>query len=156
MRTELECQLSSRGGLAQMVERSLSMGEVPGSIPGSSRKLFFCLFFQECLQAKDHLNYRYFHKRALYLSIVAGHLKKKKRHLGLKDVSFSLAVGNPLLPIILVEFEGVCVCVCVCVCSLSALFFDSSQLFKHHVGGKIHLITQVCVTKQVVSIMCEY
>ena len=35
------------GGLAQMVERSLSMREVPGSIPGSSNdKIFhFHLFF---------------------------------------------------------------------------------------------------------------
>ena len=32
-----------RGGLAQMVERSLSMREVPGSIPGSS--IFFVFFF---------------------------------------------------------------------------------------------------------------
>ena len=29
------------GGVAQMVERSLSMREVPGSIPGASRKVFF-------------------------------------------------------------------------------------------------------------------
>ena len=31
------------GGLAQMVERSLSMREVPGSIPGSSNDFFFLL-----------------------------------------------------------------------------------------------------------------
>ena len=30
-----------KGGVAQMVERSLSMREVPGSIPGAS-KFFFC------------------------------------------------------------------------------------------------------------------
>ena len=29
------------GGLAHMVERSLSMREVPGSIPGFSRQSFF-------------------------------------------------------------------------------------------------------------------
>ena len=29
------------GGVAQMVERSLSMREVPGSIPGASKVLFF-------------------------------------------------------------------------------------------------------------------
>ena len=29
------------GGVAQMVERSLSMREVPGSIPGASKILFF-------------------------------------------------------------------------------------------------------------------
>ena len=32
------------GGVAQMVERSLSMREVPGSIPGASKSLFN--FFQ--------------------------------------------------------------------------------------------------------------
>ncbi len=36
------------GGVAQMVERSLSMREVPGSIPGAS-KIFFLLF---CLNSK--------------------------------------------------------------------------------------------------------
>ena len=30
------------GGLAQMVERSLSMREVPGSMPGFSNSDFFC------------------------------------------------------------------------------------------------------------------
>lgn len=33
------------GGLAQMVERSLSMREVPGSMPGSSTNLFIFLSF---------------------------------------------------------------------------------------------------------------
>ena len=32
------------GGLAQMVERSLSMREVPGSMPGFSNSNFFLLF----------------------------------------------------------------------------------------------------------------
>ena len=32
------------GGVAQMVERSLSMREVPGSIPGASNLPFFFLF----------------------------------------------------------------------------------------------------------------
>ena len=39
---------SASGGLAQMVERSLSMREVPGSIPGFSKFFFFenyCYFF---------------------------------------------------------------------------------------------------------------
>ena len=31
------------GGVAQMVERSLSMREVPGSIPGASKSVFFCI-----------------------------------------------------------------------------------------------------------------
>ena len=38
----LDQHLASRqaGGVAQMVERSLSMREVPGSIPGASRNFF--------------------------------------------------------------------------------------------------------------------
>ena len=38
-----ETQLSQGGGVAQMVERSLSMREVPGSIPGASK--YFCILF---------------------------------------------------------------------------------------------------------------
>ena len=33
------------GGVAQMVERSLSMREVPGSIPGASKFFFFYLIY---------------------------------------------------------------------------------------------------------------
>lgn len=62
--------------------------------------------YQECLQAKDHLNYRYFHKRALYLSIIAGHLRKKRKTHGLQAVKFSLAAGNPLLPILVLTPKG--------------------------------------------------
>ena len=41
---------SNEGGLAQMVERSLSMREVPGSMPGSSTTLFIQLTtFTACL-----------------------------------------------------------------------------------------------------------
>ena len=39
------CLCRQAGGLAQMVERSLSMREVPGSIPGSSTFCFFFFFF---------------------------------------------------------------------------------------------------------------
>ena len=64
------------------------------------------LYTQDCLQAKDHLNYRYFHKRALYLSIVAGHLQKKRKACGLHSVEFSLSGGNPLLPILVLTPKG--------------------------------------------------
>ena len=33
--------LPVRGGVAQMVERALSMREVPGSMPGTSRRMKF-------------------------------------------------------------------------------------------------------------------
>ena len=55
---------------------------------------------------KDILNYRYFHKRALYLSIIAGHLKKKKKTLSLKSIKFESFGGNPLLPILVLVPEG--------------------------------------------------
>ena len=61
---------------------------------------------QGCLQAKDHLNYRYFHKRALYLCRVAGHLKKKKSSLGLSAVSFATSGGDPLRPVLVLKLKG--------------------------------------------------
>ncbi len=39
--------LSVIGGVAQMVERSLSMREVPGSIPGASNWLYYILTVPE-------------------------------------------------------------------------------------------------------------
>ena len=38
------------GGLAQMVERSLSMREVPGSMPGSSKLYYFLYIFYQVLK----------------------------------------------------------------------------------------------------------
>ena len=35
------------GGVAQMVERSLSMREVPGSIPGASNLFYYCCVFEQ-------------------------------------------------------------------------------------------------------------
>lgn len=55
---------------------------------------------------KDLLNYRYFHKRALYLSILAGHLKRKKKTLSLKSILFEYSGGNPLLPVLSLIPEG--------------------------------------------------
>ncbi len=40
----LKIPSQSHGGLAHMVERSLSMREVPGSMPGSSMSFIFPLF----------------------------------------------------------------------------------------------------------------
>ena len=43
--------LTCGGGLAQMVERSLSMREVLGSIPGSSKYFFFQVYlFPLCVK----------------------------------------------------------------------------------------------------------
>ena len=52
------------------------------------------------MQAKDRLKYRYFHKRALYLSVVAGHLKTQRKSLGISSLHFTAAHGNPLLPVL--------------------------------------------------------
>jgi len=60
--------------------------------------LYIFVVYKECLQAKDHLNYRYFHKRALYLCHIAAVLKKKKQLLS--HTRFSYMNSDPLLPII--------------------------------------------------------
>jgi len=60
--------------------------------------LYIFVVYKECLQAKDHLNYRYFHKRALYLCHIAAVLKKKKQLL--THIRFSYMNSDPLLPII--------------------------------------------------------
>lgn len=65
-----------------------------------------CCICQDCLQVKDVLNYRYFHKRALYLSILAGHLKRKKRALSLKSIWFGYFGGDPHLPFLSLVPEG--------------------------------------------------
>ena len=40
VKTSAKASLNFKGGLAQMVERVLSMHEVPGSMPGSSTLIF--------------------------------------------------------------------------------------------------------------------
>ena len=64
------------------------------------------LFVQDCLQVKDILNYRYFHKRALYLSVLAAYLIKKKKSLSLKKIVFEYCGDNHLLPILCLVPEG--------------------------------------------------
>ena len=54
-----EATQSVKGGLAQMVERSLSMREVPGSIPGFSTFLYFPPYFEAKMLA-----FNLFHKLA--------------------------------------------------------------------------------------------
>ena len=59
---------------------------------------YFSHFFQSCIESKDHLNFCYFHKRALFVAIIAGHLMKKKSLFC--DVKFTHDCGDHLLPII--------------------------------------------------------
>lgn len=54
----------------------------------------------ECFQPKDHLNYRYWHKRAYYLATLARHLRKIP---SLSHVVFSTMQGDPLRPILVVR-----------------------------------------------------
>ena len=49
------------GGLAQMVERSLSMREVPGSIPGSSNQIFFSFLQAAMADTLSRKNVRKLH-----------------------------------------------------------------------------------------------
>jgi U3 small nucleolar RNA-associated protein 22 len=60
----------------------------------------------ECLQAKDHLNYRYLHKRALYLCHVAASLRRKKAACGVQKIRFGVSHGGPLLPILHLTPDG--------------------------------------------------
>ena len=59
---------------------------------------------QICLQEKDYLNYRLFHKRALYISIIAGHLIKKKNLIS--SIQFTYDLHYPLLPILALTPKG--------------------------------------------------
>jgi hypothetical protein len=49
------------------------------------------------IEAKDHLNHRYLHKRAYYLGVLADALLADKNF---KDVRFESFEGNPLKPIL--------------------------------------------------------
>ena len=48
------------GGVAQMVERSLSMREVPGSIPGASKTIFSIYLYRKSNQLLCYLFHFYF------------------------------------------------------------------------------------------------
>jgi len=54
----------------------------------------------ECFQPKDHLNYRYWHKRAYYLATIVRALRK---HPSLSDLSFNTLQGDPLRPVAVVR-----------------------------------------------------
>lgn len=92
---------------------SFSLLPLPPSPSSPSLLLPFSLLpppsslLQSCLQEKDYLNYRFFHKRSLFLSRVAAHLKQS----GLcADLQFSTIQGDPLRPILCLTPNGaVCV-----------------------------------------------
>lgn len=57
----------------------------------------------ECLQSKDNLNQRYLRKRALYLAVLAKHLKKKEE---VEDLKFTYHHGSHYKPILVLQVKG--------------------------------------------------
>ncbi|XP_033750343.1 nucleolar protein 6-like [Pecten maximus] len=57
----------------------------------------------ECLQSKDHLNQRYLRKRALYLAVLAKHLRKKEE---VEDLKFTYHHGSHYKPILILQVKG--------------------------------------------------
>ncbi len=77
-RTFTSCSIS-KGGLAQMVERSLSMWEVPGSMPGSSNLFFFWFFLHFSHTAKNQISTNIFVPLAICIFIFATTYLNKNR-----------------------------------------------------------------------------
>ena len=65
--------------------------------------IIYCPLPQECFQPKDYLNLRYHHKRALYLSTIASHLKRSSLF---ESVKFSHMNAEVLRPILLLKPKG--------------------------------------------------
>ena len=63
-----------------MVERSLSMREVPGSIPGFSKHYFFCLFFRSN-------SYNFINFRCTFASIFGAFGAYRRRYLACLKLS---------------------------------------------------------------------
>ncbi|OWF47935.1 nucleolar protein 6-like [Mizuhopecten yessoensis] len=57
----------------------------------------------ECLQSKDNLNQRYLRKRALYLAVLAKHLRKKEE---VEDLHFTYLHGSHYKPILILKVKG--------------------------------------------------
>ncbi|KAJ3021439.1 hypothetical protein HKX48_008533 [Thoreauomyces humboldtii] len=57
------------------------------------------------LQDKDTVNYRYFHKRAYYLAVLAAELRNRERELGIK-VEFEAFQGDRRRPVLVIRSVG--------------------------------------------------
>lgn len=88
------------------VDVELSLPVVSHSVQDQLRCVLTSRCLQDCLQVKDILNYRYFHKRALYLSVLATYLMKKRKSLSLRRIVFEYCGDNHLLPILCLVPEG--------------------------------------------------
>ncbi len=63
---------------------------------------------QGLFQEKDYMNYRFFHKRAFYLAVIAKHVSDPKSHLNV-DACYESKRGDPrLTTLILRPNHGAC------------------------------------------------
>ncbi|KAI8600248.1 Nrap protein [Dissophora ornata] len=60
----------------------------------------------ELFQEKDHMNYRYFYKRAYYLAVLAAAIQEKKSGMSNSKVEFSTLNGDQRKPILILHPSG--------------------------------------------------
>lgn len=61
---------------------------------------------EELFQEKDHMNYRYFYKRAYYLSVLAAAIQDKKSGMSSTRTEFSTLHGDQRKPILILHPSG--------------------------------------------------
>ncbi|KAF9186701.1 hypothetical protein BGZ50_002363 [Haplosporangium sp. Z 11] len=61
---------------------------------------------EELFQEKDHMNYRYFYKRAYYLSVLAAAIQDKRSGMSNSKVEFSMLNGDQRKPILILHPSG--------------------------------------------------
>ncbi len=61
---------------------------------------------EELFQEKDHMNYRYFYKRAYYLSVLAAAIQDKKSGMSSTRTEFSTLNGDQRKPILILHPSG--------------------------------------------------
>ncbi|KAF9428924.1 hypothetical protein BGZ94_000488 [Podila epigama] len=61
---------------------------------------------EELFQEKDHLNYRYFYKRAYYLTVLAAAIQDKKSSMSNSKIEFSTLNGDQRKPILVISPSG--------------------------------------------------
>ncbi|KAG0330358.1 hypothetical protein BG004_002115 [Podila humilis] len=61
---------------------------------------------EELFQEKDHMNYRYFYKRAYYLAVLAAAIQEKKSGMSSTKIEFSTLNGDQRKPILVLSPSG--------------------------------------------------
>lgn len=61
---------------------------------------------EELFQEKDHMNYRYFYKRAYYLAVLASAIQDKKSGMSATKIEFSTLNGDQRKPILVLSPSG--------------------------------------------------